>query len=289
MVIVLTLLPGPSDFGENTPAESTQPHAGSNTLAHVGIFVRQVVVDAVNKMIEVFTFFEVVITNLSSVWDLVVSYAELYMRKMAGIIMHILTVVIPAYAMWFADNFVNIFRDAFNAVITIISNAGKNIGDMMFEIFEFLASGGEGGVEGLMKNMGKAAARGLLDGFKSTIGKLPDIADRVISDKEKELLKRIDGIETDLNKQFDEKMKERKLNLKDTFGGRYNPVMESVTAKEGRLLTRGSQSSVPQMMQQLLGKFDKLLDKPGVREGNKDVVDAVRDRMGNVVNMVPQP
>jgi hypothetical protein len=84
-------------------------------------------------------------------------------------------------------------------------------------------------------------------------------------------------------------MKERKLNIGDTFGGRFNPVMQSVTATEGRLLTRGPQSSVPQMMQQLLGKFDKLLDKPGIKEGNKDVVDAVKDRMGNVVRMVPQP
>jgi hypothetical protein len=41
-------------------------------------------------------------------------------------VMHTLTVTIPAYATWFAENFVNLIEDAFNGVIAVITNAGPN-------------------------------------------------------------------------------------------------------------------------------------------------------------------
>jgi hypothetical protein len=83
-------------------------------LANIGPvmdWVKEKVIAGVNLMVGAFTFFEVILTNLDSVWSLVVAQTELYMLQISGAIMHALTEVIPAYAVWFGENFVNLIRD----------------------------------------------------------------------------------------------------------------------------------------------------------------------------------
>ncbi len=57
---------------------------------------------------------------------------------------------------WFAENFVNIFRDLAVGALTIIDNLGKNLGEAFFAIFNWIQNGMQGGVEGLTKQLGKA-------------------------------------------------------------------------------------------------------------------------------------
>lgn len=185
-------------------------------------WVKEKVTQGVNLIIGAFTFLETVLTNLGSVWEMAKAYAEMSMIGMQENVMHVLTKVIPAYASWFAENFVNIFKDAFNAVIAVITNAGKIIGDMVYQIFEFIASGGEGGISGLMQGLGQAASRSLLDGFESQLTSLPDIAERQLTQREQDLADKIGKIGGRLGQEFSDKMSERMVGVGSGLGDELN-------------------------------------------------------------------
>jgi len=234
-------------------------------------WVKEKVVAAVNIIIGAFTFFETILTNLGDVWNMAVAIAEMSMIAISESVMHTLTVTIPAYAMWFGENLINLMKDAFNGVITIIQNAGKIIGDSVLSIFEFIASGGEGGVSGLMQKLGQAASQGLLDGFESSLTALPDIAERQLTQREQDLADKIGGIGARLGQEFSDKMEERIVGLGGTVQGELNSVAgkinlkanaavmtQGVGATEGRLLTRGPGTRIPDQLQQIIG----LLQKP---------------------------
>ncbi len=233
-------------------------------------WVKEKVVAAINVIIGAFTFFEVILTNLSSVWDLVKAYAESTMIGMAESVMHTLTKVIPAYAAWFGENFINLIKDAFNGVIAVITNAGRIIGEMVYQIFAFIASGGEGGIEGLMSGLGQAASISLLDGFKSSLTSLPEIAERQLTAREKDLAEKIGAVGGRLGQEFSDKMEERLIGVGTTLGdeisaasninlkGRPAVMMQGIQATEGRLLTRGPGSSIPNKMDEIIN----LLKRP---------------------------
>lgn len=235
-------------------------------------WVQGKVVAAINVMIGAFTFFEVILTNLGSVWEIVKAAAELAMIKISESVMHTLTKVIPAYAMWFGENFINLIKDAFNGVIAVITNAGRIIGEMVYQIFAFIASGGEGGIEGLMSGLGEAASISLLDGFKSSLTSLPEIAERQITAREKDLADKIGAVGGRLGQEFSDKMSERMIGVGSTLGdevkaatsdislkGRAAIITQGVQATEGRLLTRGPGSSLP-------NKFDEIINLMKRRE-----------------------
>lgn len=256
-----------------TPAVESAKAALEN-IGPLMDYVRDKVVAGVNAAIGAFTFFEVVLTNLDSVWTIVVAQAELYMIQMAEAIGHTLTVVIPAYAEWFADNFVNIFKDAFNAVVAIVTNAGKILGEAIYQIFAFIASGGDGGIEGLMSNLGHAASMSLLDGFESSLTALPDIAERAITDREKDLTATIGTIGGNLGDEFNRKMEERMIGASKSLGDQIIQDIEAKTAEatqttkkasggqslqasESRLITRGSASDPMDKTNRILAAIEK--------------------------------
>lgn len=227
-------------------------------------WVKEKVVAAINVIIGAFTFFEVILTNLSSVWEIVKAAAELAMISISESVMHTLTEVIPAYAMWFGENFINLIKDAFNGVITVITNAGKIIGEMVYQIFEFIASGGAGGIDGLMAGLGQTASMSLTDGFKSSLTSLPEIAARQLTEREKDLADKIGAVGGRLGQEFSDKMSERMVGVGSTLGdelsaatsainlkGRPAIVMQGVQATEGRLLTRGPGSSLPNLLEEI--------------------------------------
>ena len=237
-------------------------------------YVREKVVAAVNVMIGAFTFFEVILTNLGDVWEMAKAYAELSLIGMKESVMHTLTVAIPEYAKWFAANFVNLIKDAFNGAIAIITNAGKIMGDQILAIFEFIASGGQGGVSGLMRLMGENAGRSLLDGFESSLTDLPTIAARTLTEREQDLGDKIAAIGGNLGQQFADKFEERmvgvggaiseelkvagdKIDLK-TRGVR----SEGVGATEGRLLTRGGGVTIPNKLDEVINLLKSIVPKP---------------------------
>jgi hypothetical protein len=237
-------------------------------------YVKEKIVQGINIAVGAFTFFETVLTNLDSVWEMAVAYAEMSMIALKENVMHVLTVAIPAYAAWFAENFVNLIKDAFNGVIAVITNAGKIIGDMVYEIFAFIASGGEGGIEGLMDSLGRSASRSLLDGFESSLTSLPDIAARQLTQREKDLAEKIGAIGGRLGEEFSDKMRERMLGVGDDLSGEISAATSNInlkgrqsvmtggsTATEGRLLTRGPGTRLPEIMQQILQELRKKPNK----------------------------
>ena len=241
-------------------------------------YVKEKVTQAVNIIIGAFTFLEVILTNLSSVWEIVKAAAELAMISISESVMHTLTVTIPGYAMWFGENFINLIRDAFNGVITIITNAGKIIGEMVYQIFAFIASGGEGGINGLMAGLGEAASISLTDGFKSSLTSLPEIAERQLTAREKDLAEKIGAVGGRLGQEFSDKMSERMVGVGSALGeevnaatskidlkGRPAVMMQGIPATEGRLLTRGPGTRIPDIMQQILQELRKKPnDKPRI-------------------------
>lgn len=239
----------------------------SSVLENIGPIMEWVqgkVVAAINVMIGAFTFLEVILTNLGSVWEIVKAAAELAMIIVSESVMHTLTKVIPAYAMWFGENFINLMKDAFNGVIAVITNAGRIIGEMVYQIFAFIASGGEGGIEGLMSGLGEAASISLLDGFKSSLTSLPEIAERQLTAREKDLADKIGAVGGRLGQEFSDKMSERMLGVGSALGdevsnatsainlkGRAAVMTQGVQATEGRLLTRGPAFSLPNILEEI--------------------------------------
>ena len=234
-------------------------------------YVKEKVIQAINIVIGAFTFLEVVVTNLGSVWEIAKAAAELAMITISETIMHTLTETIPAYVMWFGENVINLMSDAFNGVIAIITNAGRIIGESVYQIFAFIASGGEGGIDGLMAGLGEAASISLLDGFKSQLTSLPEIAARQLTEREKDLAEKIGAVGGRLGEQFSDKMKERMLGVGSTLSSevqnaassidlkmRPSVLMGGIPATEGRLLTRGPGTRLPDQMQEII----RLLKNP---------------------------
>jgi hypothetical protein len=269
-------------------------------------WVKEKVVQGINIIIGAFTFLEVILTNLDSVWEIVKTSAELAVLTMAEVISHAFTQTIPAYVMWFGENFINLIKDAFNGAIAIITNAGKIIGDMVYEIFAFIASGGQGGIEGLMAGLGRSASRSLLDGFESSLTSLPDIAARQLTQREKDLAEKIGAIGGRLGEEFSDKMRERMLGVGDDLSGEISAATSNINLKgqqsvmtggiaatEGRLLTRGPGTRLPDLVEQILRELKK---KPNaapnargfgvnINDQGLEILRGILDNTGKTVQM----
>jgi hypothetical protein len=178
-------------------------------------WLREKIVNHVNRVIAAFTFIEVIVTNLDSVWAMMAANAELRLRQLAGIVMHALTVEIPAYAGWFAENFVNLIRDGLTAAYMVVVNSVTNIIDAFQALWDFIASGGQTDILG---SLGEIAGRSYLEGFESSLTSLPEIAERSITAREKELSEKIGQIGNDLGEQFATKFADRAIKLGEGVG-----------------------------------------------------------------------
>jgi hypothetical protein len=106
-----------------------------------------------------------------------------------------LTDKIPAYLTWFGENWKNVFTDIFNGTVLIFTNLSKNIANAMTQIWNFIKSGGTADLE--------FAWTPLLDGFESTVAKLPDIPERAMTELEKSIQRKTQAIGTQLADSFD--------------------------------------------------------------------------------------
>jgi len=222
-------------------------------------------------MIGAFTFFETILTNLSSVWDMVSAYAESAMLQVIGAIMHALTVQIPAYATWFGQNFVNILRDAFVGAYTIVKNHVLKIFDALTALWNFIASGGH---TDLMAELGAISGRSYLEGFQSSLTALPEIAGRQLTEREKELAEQIGEIGGRLGQQFADSMADRMIGVGDgvsaemakatsaiNLKSRAAVIMQGNQATEGRLLTRGPGTRIPDLLTRIANTLDQINKK----------------------------
>lgn len=164
------------------------------------------------------TFIEVAWNNVGTVFELAGSVILLTIETLRADIEQALTVVIPAYATWFADNFFNIMRDVSMAVVSVFSNLGAIIGEIFGQIW--LVITGQQTLSGAMEEVGRAAGRGLLYGFEATTAPLPEIASRAMTDTEKILNESMEQSATTIMDEFQTKFDERigllRSDLKDS-------------------------------------------------------------------------
>lgn len=116
----------------------------------------------------------------------------------AGQVEHFFTGVLPALFTWFSENWNNVWFTALDTVLTVLINIGTNVRNLFSEIWEFVSSGGQVAFE--------FAFTPLLDGAVSTLSKLPEIPDRVMSDLEKTMRADADRIGSELGDRLGETM-----------------------------------------------------------------------------------
>jgi len=204
-----------------------------------------------------FTLIEVTFLNIGSVAEMLGASIVLSLEQMRSQFEHIFTVAIPTYASWFADNFINILSDIGGIVISTFSNLGTSIGEIMAGVWNYVSSGfSADAYEQLMFEIGRAANRGLLDGFEPVTKALPNIGERAVSEFEKTLQGMVDTTATSLVGEFDTKFNERiaamsgkgttpldvdvNLNAKGSALSALDSNVNVLQSTESRLLVRGA-------------------------------------------------
>jgi phage-related protein len=246
----------------------------TQVLADIGPWMdwlKEKIVAGINIIIGAWTMFEVVLNNLGSVWEVATSVAELAMLTISESVKHAFTVVIPGYFAWWKDNIVNIFRDAFSLVYTIVTNHISKIVDAMRAVWDFIASGGQ---TDIFDTLGKISARSYTEGFKSSLTSLPEIAARTITQREKDLADKIGAVGGRLGQEFSDKMAERMVGVGSglseelqaatkniSLQGRPAVITQGNAATEGRLLTRGPGTRIPDLLQQMNRTLEQIRDK----------------------------
>ena len=278
----------------------------TDILANIGPvmdWVKEKVVAAINIIVGAFTFLEVIVTNLGSVWELAKAAAELAMITISESVMHAFTQVIPAYVTWWKENFVNILRDAFGAAYAIVTNHISKIVDAMAAMWDFIESGG---TTDIIAKLGEISGRSYLEGFETSMTSLPEIAGRQLTAREKDLAEKIGAVGGRLGEEFSNKMKERMLGVGSTLSTevknaassidlkmRPSVLMQGTPVTEGRLLTRGPGMRLPDQMQEII----RLLKDPPPPKPPKQkilvqldrdqmkVLDDVRQNTSNTMQM----
>jgi hypothetical protein len=105
----------------------------------------------------------------------------------------------------------------------------------------------------------------LLDGFKSQLTSLPEIAARQLTEREKDLAEKIGAVGGRLGEEFSNKMKERMLGVGSALSTEVKNAASSIDLKmrpsvltqgtpvtEARLLTRGPGMRLPDQMQEII-------------------------------------
>jgi hypothetical protein len=138
--------------------------------------------------------------------------------------------VLPDLASWFGRNWKELIVDAFNAVLTFVTNWGKAMADVISRIWDFITSGMSGGVGKLFGDLTDIATRNLLEGFTATAEKLPEILGRPLTGAEKDLADKAGKLANGIGNKFAIKLGERlgKLDVALNATG-----LEAVGGKSG--------------------------------------------------------
>jgi hypothetical protein len=250
-------------------------------------WVKDTINTAINAIIGTFTFFEVALTHLGDIWTIIVSSVELHLLQMAGAIEHTLLEVIPGYVMWFGENIINLFKDAFNGVLQVYYNSTRMIAEIMIEMWRFVFQDMGAGSAALGDRIGAILASGLTTGFESSLTDLPDIAGRVLSEREKDLTETIGDLGAAMGDEFNRKMTERMVGVGEGIGSEFDKeinlqvnksledakaskrkdgtVGASINAMESRLLTRGPANTYESQMLEMARRGTKATEVAGDR------------------------
>lgn len=258
----------------------------TQTLSDFGAMIME-------KVIAALTFAEVIFLNFGKVVSIAMTSAKIPVIGFVEDVKHFFTVVIPEYGKWFARNWVNLIRDAFMAIVTIAYNRMKQMADTIMTVIKFILSGGEGGVEGLMGDLGEIMGRSLLDGFTATTEPLPEIAARQLTATEQRMRQELGDMTGDLAEEFDQKFNARmeKARAKaETDGVDLDPLKgmgggkkdggkaggADLTAVESRLLTgTARRQTTEQLLSELVNETKKQNDKMDEIVENTEYLDDI--------------
>lgn len=113
---------------------------GAGDVAGASDLMSSAIREAAEFTIGALTMMEVGWSNLGSVVQFATDYVLLQVERMRADMEHVFVTVIPAHIIWFAQNFTNILSDMGNAALTVMSNMGQKIGDVLSVVFEFIGS-----------------------------------------------------------------------------------------------------------------------------------------------------
>ena len=229
-------------------------------LDRIKVVAQAFVMNIVERFVFMHTLLETIMFNIPEIVQIAVLKAKLFIIGFVEDVKHFFTVKLPAYFVWFAENFFKIIRDAFMAVITVVKNAMLITGRIITESIEFIMSGFEGGFANISERIGRAFGDGLLDGFEATTDALPDIADRALTATELQMQGRVNDMSNSLSQEFEDKFNARMAAIKNkaeqgdvdleklakSGGAGGKDAGSAATAFESRLQTRG-QSSITMM------------------------------------------
>lgn len=281
--------------------------------------ILQAMQTAVNAVVKAVTFIEVALTHLPEIWELAVAQAELYMIQITEAVSHALTEVIPAYVIWFGENFVNLMRDAVALAYTVVSNHITRVVDAFKAMWEYIKSGGQTDV---LATLGEISGRSYLDGFASSLTELPQVASRQITSRERELSRTIGEIGDKLGEEFSEKLAGRMVSFgEDALGMDYqidlkvkDKVNEATSstaqqnaarvggglltaattqATEGRLLTRGPGLTITATLQTISRLMPQIASglniMQGVNQQQLQQQQQINNNTKNKTQLVPTP
>jgi hypothetical protein len=129
-----------------------------------------------------------------------------------------------------------------------------------------------------------------LDGFESQLTSLPEIAERQLTQREQDLADKIGKIGGRLGQEFSDSMSERMVGvgaaLNDEMSaaaknidlqGRAAVKMQGNQATEGRLLTRGPGTQIPNKLDQIINLLKKPPGKDKEEKDRNDTLAAINE------------
>jgi hypothetical protein len=131
-----------------------------------------------------------VVANLGTYFELLGTKTVLAMVQAGNAVTYFFTDQLPVYFQWFLDNWGNLWTDALSITQTAFTNLGTNIATNMTAIWDYISSGGMTALE--------MTWTPLLEGFESTVGQIPQIAERIPSELENTLGDMVGSMEAKL-------------------------------------------------------------------------------------------
>jgi hypothetical protein len=160
-----------------------------------------------------------VVANLGTYFELLGTKTVLAMVQAGNAVTYFFTDQLPVYFQWFLDNWGNLWTDALSITQTAFSNLGTNIANNMTAIWDYISSGGMTALE--------MTWTPLLEGFESTVGQIPQIAERIPSELENTLGDMVGSMEAKLATDMEATMEGIQKSIEK------KPLVPSIKTPEG--------------------------------------------------------
>lgn len=165
----------------------------------------------VDGFMTAFATIQVVIENWRDVAVLAVLEFQLAIVKTMGVIQHFFGSVLPGYFSWFAENWQSILHTAVDYLSTVLINMGTNIRGFIDSVYGWISGDGW-----------DFEWTALEDGFRASITKLPEIAERTKSDLEQAL----EGASGEIAGNLGDKIKKQVETNKSAVSGLFGDLQK---------------------------------------------------------------